>query len=59
MQQTTETPLGSIKTYGTLSGYIYLHIPQYLCKHFKITPSTAFSIIYKDSKVVLEQQKEK
>lgn len=59
MQQTAEIPLGTIQVYGTLSGYIYLHIPSYLAKQFKITPSTSFSIIYKDSKVVLEQRKEK
>lgn len=59
MQQTTGILVGNIKTYGTLSGYVYLHIPQYLCKQFNIAPSTLFTIIYKDGKVVLEQQKEK
>ncbi|GAH78298.1 unnamed protein product, partial [marine sediment metagenome] len=59
MQQTAETPLGTIKAYGTLSGYVYLHIPQYLCKQFNVIPSTVFSITYKDGKIVLEQQKEK
>ncbi|GAJ15741.1 unnamed protein product [marine sediment metagenome] len=60
MTQTTtvEIPLGTIKAYGSLSGYIYLHLPQYLCKQFGISPSTAFSITYKDGKVILEQVKE-
>ncbi|HUV52322.1 MAG TPA: hypothetical protein VMW64_04520 [Dehalococcoidia bacterium] len=59
MQQTVEIPLGTIKTYGTVSGYIYLHIPNFIAKQFNITPSTCFFIIYKDSKIVLEQKKEK
>ncbi|KKN87056.1 hypothetical protein LCGC14_0263260 [marine sediment metagenome] len=58
MQQTTEITLGTIKPYGTLSGYIYLHLPQYLCKQFGISNLTSFSIIYKDGRVILEQIKE-
>lgn len=57
MQQTVEIPLGTIKAYGSLSGYIYLHFPQYL-KQFGISPSTCFSVTYKDGKVTLEQIKE-
>lgn len=59
MQQTVEIPLGNIKAYGTVSGYIYLHIPKYIAKQFNITRSTVFSIIYRDSKIVIEQRKEK
>lgn len=54
----TEVQLGSIRAYGTLSGYTYLHLPQYLCKQFGISPSTAFSVTYKDGKIVIEQIKE-
>jgi len=54
----TEVQLGSIQTYGTLSGYIYLHFPKYLCRQFNISPSTAFNIIYKNGKLILEQTKE-
>ncbi|MBA7711056.1 hypothetical protein ES703_120008 [subsurface metagenome] len=54
----TELQLGSIQAYGTLSGYIYLHLPQYLCKQFAISPSTSFSVTYKDGKIVIEQIKE-
>lgn len=54
----TEVQLGSIQAYGTLSGYIYLHLPQYLCKQFGISPSTSFSVTYRDGKVILEQIKE-
>lgn len=54
----TELQLGSIQAYGTLSGYIYLHLPQYLCKQFGISPSTSFSVSYKDGKIVIEQIKE-
>jgi len=59
MQQVTEIPLGSLKAYGNLSGYIYIHIPKYIAKHFNITPYTYFSIVYRDSRVVIEQKKEK
>jgi len=58
MQQVIEIPLGSIQAYGTLSGYIYIHLPQYLCRQFNILPSTSFSVIYKDGKIVIEQIKE-
>ena len=53
-----EFKLGRIKTYGTLSGYIYLHIPKHLCRQFEVKPSTAFSAIYRDGKLILEQVKE-
>lgn len=59
MQQTVEIPLGTIKAYGTVSGYIYLHIPSWMAKQFNITPSTQFSIVYRDSRIVIEQRKEK
>lgn len=60
MQQTiVEIPLGTLKAYGTLSGYIYLHIPKYIAEHFNITPSTYFSVVYRDGKIVIEQKKEK
>ncbi len=58
MQQAIEIPLGSLKAYGTLSGYTYLHFPKYLCKQFGILPSTSFSVIYKDGRLILEQIKE-
>jgi len=58
MQQTVEIPLGTIKAYGSLSGYIYIHIPSWMAKQFDITHSTSFSVIYRDSKIVLEQKKE-
>jgi len=54
----TEVQLGSIQAYGTLSGYIYLHFPQYLCKQFGISPSTSFYVVYKDGRLILEQIKE-
>jgi hypothetical protein len=54
----TEFKVGRIKTYGTLSGYIYLHIPRHLCQQFGINPSTAFSVVYRDGKLILEQVKE-
>ncbi|MBA7663358.1 hypothetical protein ES703_71398 [subsurface metagenome] len=59
MQQTVEIPLGTIKAYGTVSGYIYLHIPNFIAKHFNISASTYFSVFYRDDKVVIEQKKEK
>lgn len=59
IMQQTEITLGTIRAYGTLSGYIYLHLPSYLVKQFKISPSTSFSVIYRDGKIVMEQQKEK
>jgi len=59
MQQIIEIPLGTIKAYGTRSGYIYLHIPSHIVKHFNITPATSFSIMYRDGKIVIEQKKEK
>ena len=58
MQQTVEIPLGTIKAYGSTSGYIYLHIPSWIAKQFDIISSTSFSIIYRDGKIVLEQKKE-
>ena len=58
MQQTVEIPLGTIKAYGSTSGYIYIHIPNWIAKQFDITRSTFFSVIYRDGKVVLEQKKE-
>jgi len=58
MQQVIEIPLGSVQAYGSLSGYVYLHIPQFLCKQFGIVPSTSFSMTYKDGKIILEQIKE-
>jgi len=58
MQQTTGISVGSIKAYGTLSGYVYLHIPQYICKQFNITSATLFNIIiYKDGKIVIERRR--
>ena len=57
-QTSVEIPLSNIKAYGSLSGYIYLHFPQYLVKQFGISPSTSFSVTYKDGKVILEQIKE-
>lgn len=59
MQQAIEIPLCNINAYGTLSGYIYLHLPQYLCRQFGISPSTSFSVTYKDGRLILEQIKEK
>ena len=57
MQQTVEIPMGKIQTYGTTSGYIYLHIPAYLCRQFGIRPATFFSVVYRDDRLVLEQVK--
>jgi len=54
----TEFKVGKIKTYGTLSGYVYLHIPQYLVRQFEISPLATFSVIYRDGKLILEQIKE-
>ena len=54
----TELNLGTIQTYGTLSGYVYLHLPQYLVRQLDILPATRFSIIYRDGRLVLEQVKE-
>lgn len=54
-----EINLETIKTYSTLSGYIYLHIPQHLCKQFSIAPKTAFVAFYKDGKLMLVQQDSK
>lgn len=59
MQQVIEIPLGTIKAYGTTSGYIYIHIPSWIAKQFNITPFTHFSITYRDGKIVIEQKKEK
>lgn len=58
MQQTNQIPLGTIQAYANLSGYIYLHIPNYVAKQFNITPRTKFTITYRDGKIVLEQKKE-
>lgn len=52
----SELKLGTVQTYSTLSGYVYIHIPQYLVKRLNIPPSTSFSIIYKDGKIILEQE---
>lgn len=54
----TEFKAGKIKTYGTLSGYIYLHIPQHLCEQFEIKRSTTFDVLYRDGKLILQQVKE-
>jgi len=59
MQQVTEIPLGSIQAYGTLSGYVYLHIPRFICKQFGIIPATVFDALYRDGKIIFEQVKEK
>ena len=59
MQQTNQIPLGTIQAYANLSGYIYLHIPNYIAKQFNITPCTYFSVVYRDGNVVIEQKKEK
>ena len=59
MQQVIEIPLGTIQTYGTLSGYVYLHIPRFLCKQFGVNPATVFDALYRDGKLILEQVKEK
>jgi len=59
LQRNVGIPLGSIKTYSTLSGYIYLHLPQYLCKQFGITSATQFSISYRDGKIIIEQAEAK
>jgi hypothetical protein len=48
--------LGSIQTYGTRSGYFYLHLPQHICKQFNITPTKKFSIICVDGKIILEEE---
>lgn len=51
----------TIQTYGNLSSYIYLHIPQSLCKQFGIVPGTNFeasTVSYRDGKLILEQVKE-
>ncbi len=58
MQQTNQIPLGTIKAYGSTSGYIYLHIPSWIAKQFNITRSTSFSVTYRDGKILLEQKKE-
>lgn len=50
--------LGTLKTYGNLSGYVYLHFPRFLCKQFEIIPSTVFVVSYRDGKLILEQVKE-
>lgn len=55
----TALNLGTIKTYGNLSSYTYLHIPQHLCKTFGIAPSvTTFAVSYRDGRLILEQVKE-
>jgi len=55
----TGLSLGTIKTYGNLSSYSYLHLPQHLCKMFDITPSvTIFAASYRDGRLILEQIKE-
>jgi len=58
MQKTVEIPLGAVKAYGSLSGYVYLHLPQYLCKQFGLSASTSFAVTYKDGRLILEQIKE-
>jgi len=57
-QTTVEIPLGTIKPYGSLSGYVYLHFPQYLVKQFGLSPSISFAVTYKDGRIILEQIKE-
>jgi len=54
----TELQLAKIKTYGTLSGYIYLHLPQYLCRQFGISSATHFVAIYRDGELILKHIKE-
>jgi len=54
-QTTVEIPLGTLKAYGSLSGYIYLHLPQYLVKQFGLSSSTSFAVTYKDGRIILEQ----
>lgn len=48
--------LGNIKPYSTPNGYIYIHIPQYVCKQFNITPAKLFTIICVDDKIVLKEE---
>ena len=48
--------LATIQTYGTLSGYIYLHLPNHICKAFDIKPKTPFAIVYSDGRVIIRQE---
>lgn len=54
----TEIVLGTLTTYGTISGYIYLHVPQYLCKQFNIKPKAKFIALYRDGDLLIKQVKE-
>lgn len=53
-----EQTLGTIQTYGTLSGYIYLHLPEYICKAFNIQPKSKFTAVFCDGKIILKQEVE-
>jgi len=48
--------LAIIQAYGTLSGYIYLHVPSHIVKAFSIVPKTPFSIVYSDGRLIIEQE---
>ena len=61
MQMVTQLNPTTIQTYGNLSSYVYLHIPQSLCKQFGIVPSSQFAVSavsYRDGRLILEQIKE-
>lgn len=51
-----QVPLATIQTYGTLSGYIYLHLPSHIVKTFGIKPKTAFAIVYSDGRIIIRQE---
>lgn len=48
--------LATIQAYGTLSGYIYLHLPSHIVKAFSIKPKTVFAIVYSDGRIIIRQE---
>lgn len=54
----TEVALATIRPYGSLSGYIYLHLPSHICKSFSISPKSKFTVVWSDGKIILKQEVE-
>ena len=52
----TEISMGKIQAHITLSGYIYINLPQYLARQFNISAKTYFIAYYKDGRLMLLQE---
>jgi hypothetical protein len=51
-----ELKLGTIKTFATLSGYIYLHLPTHVCKNLGIGAKAPFKMTWCDGVLIITQE---